>query len=385
MNELFKNLMALVDPNDISKFFFKDFHTQLGTKCRVFSYNYASYSDWLLPGALEARGIMFELDDKDEPVRIMARPMEKFFNLEENPFTMDLDLSELEYAMTKADGSLISTYVDQGILFTKSKASINSSQAIEAKQLLLDIRYKELNQRALELALDGFTCNFEYVAPNNRIVLSYDKKDLILLNVRHNETGEYVPINELKADPILRKYLIEVYPPRDDVDANQMITEIREMVDIEGFVFQHSSGLKFKLKTEWYSNLHRVKDTLNNSEALFMVVVAGGSDDMKSLFTDDLSRSKIESFEIAFLNYLKNTTQFVFELQTKLKGADRKTYAIECQTILRNSDQLELFGVMMELYKGADQEQTIKNINAVFMKNYKKYVPEGFETLKNEY
>ena len=64
---------------------------------------------------------------------------------------------------------------------------------------------------------------------------------------------------------------------------------------------------------------------------------------------------------------------------------DRKTYAIECQTILRNSDQLELFGVMMELYKGADQEQTIKNINVVFMKNYKKYVPAGFETLKNEY
>jgi hypothetical protein len=40
---------------------------------------------------------------------------------------------------------------------------------------------------------------------------------------------------------------------------------------------------------------------------------------------------------------------------------------------------------MMELYKGADQEQTIKNINVVFMKNYKKYVPAGFETLKNEY
>ena len=295
------------------------------------------------------------------------------------------DLSELEYAMTKADGSLISTYVDQGILFTKSKTSINSSQAIEAKQLLLDIRYKELMQRSLELALDGFTCNFEYVAPNNRIVLNYEKKDLILLNVRHNETGEYVPINELKADPILRKYLIEVYPPRDDVDADQMISEIREMVDIEGFVFQHASGLKFKLKTEWYSNLHRVKDTLNNSEALFMVVVGGGSDDMKSLFTDDLSRAKIESFEIAFLTYLKNTTQFVFDLQNKLKGADRKTYAIECQTILRNSDQLELFGVMMELFKGADQEQTIKNINGVFMKNYKKYVPEGFETLKNEY
>jgi T4 RnlA family RNA ligase len=385
MKELFDNLMALQDPNDISKFFYKDVVTQPGTKCRIFSYNYAAYSDWLLPGALESRGIMFELDANDQPVRVMARPMEKFFNLEENPFTMDLDLSQLEYAMTKADGSLISTYVDQGYLYTKSKGSISSSQAIESKQLLLDINYKPLAERALELAKDGFTCNFEYVAPNNRIVLNYAKKDLILLNVRHNETGEYVPMAELQKDPVLRNYLIDVYPPREDIDANEMIKEIREMVDIEGFVFQHASGLKFKLKTEWYSNLHRVKDTLNNSEALFMVVVAGGSDDMKSLFTDDLSRTKIESFETAFLDYLKKTSNFVFDLQRQLIGSDRKTYAIECQTILRNTDQLELFGVMMELYKGADQEQTIKNINVVFMKNYKKYVPAGFETLKNEY
>lgn len=89
MNELFKNLMALTGPDDISKFFFKDFKTQLGTKCRIFSYNYASYSDWLKPGALEARGIMFELDDDDQPVRIMARPMEKFFNYAEFDVTFE--------------------------------------------------------------------------------------------------------------------------------------------------------------------------------------------------------------------------------------------------------------------------------------------------------
>lgn len=382
MNELFKNLMALIDPDDISKFFFKDFKTQLGTKCRIFSYNYASYSDWLKPGALEARGIMFELDAKDQPVRIMARPMEKFFNLEENPFTMDLDLSGLEYAMTKADGSLISTYTEQGLLFTKSKTSISSTQAIEAKQLLINVYYRELADRALELAEAGFTCNFEYVAPNNRIVLNYDEKDLILLNVRNNETGEYVPISELKADPVLRKYLIDVYPPRDDVNAEEMIEEIRKMVDIEGFVFQHETGLKFKLKTEWYSNLHRVKDTLNNNEALFTVVVAGGSDDMKSLFADEQSRTKIEEFELIFLEYLKNTSNLIFTLNSDLKGLDRKTFAQTAQNVLREKNQLELFGVMMELFKGANHDDTINNINRVFMKNYKQYVPEKYLTLK---
>ena len=35
-----------------------------------------------MPGALEARGIMFEIDHSNcnEPIRIASRPMQKFFN-----------------------------------------------------------------------------------------------------------------------------------------------------------------------------------------------------------------------------------------------------------------------------------------------------------------
>lgn len=375
---LFKNLMALCADGDYSKFFSKDFVTQLGTKCRIFSYNFVGYESWLLPDALESRGIMFEITDDGQPVRVMARPMEKFFNVNENPFTMDVDLSKAEYAMAKADGSLISTYVDQGILFTKSKGSISSSQAIEAKQLLLDIRYRDLAARSLELALNDYTCNFEYVSPTNRIVLDYAEKDLILLNVRHNVTGEYVDINELRSDPVLRKYLVEVFEAQPDSDSNDLIEEIRGMTGIEGFVFQAVTGQKYKLKTEWYSTLRRVKDTLNNHEALFNVVIAGGSDDMKSLFSDDVSREKIEAFEKVFLDYLSSRSQFVFELNRKLSSADRKTFALECQTTLRDRGELELFGVMMELYKGASSDQTITNINSVFIKNFKKHVPEKY-------
>lgn len=384
MNELFENLMALQDENDKFKFYFKDHTTILGTKCRVFAYHFASYNDWLMPDALESRGIMFELDENDQPVRIMARPMEKFFNLNETPFTMNLDLTQIEYAMSKEDGSLISTFVDKGLLFTKSKTSITSSQAIESKQLLLDINYKDLHDRALELANDGYTCNFEYVAPSNRIVLEYAKKDLILLNVRHNETGEYVSYNELKSDPVLRKYLVSAHVPNTEVSSEEMVEEIRSLVDVEGFVFQHASGLKFKLKTEWYSNLHRMKDTLNNNEALFMVVVGGGSDDIKSLYTDDWSKTKIETFEKIFFDWLRNTSNYVFEMNKSLAGSDRKTYAIAAQTKLKNDDKLELFSTMMEIFKGADQESTMNNLNMVFLKTYKKYVPVEYQTVSEK-
>ncbi|WP_333997418.1 RNA ligase, partial [Pseudomonas aeruginosa] len=68
------------------KFFYKDFTSPFGTQFRIFSYNFASYTDWCLDDALECRGIMFEIDENG-PVRIASRPMEKFFNLNETPFT----------------------------------------------------------------------------------------------------------------------------------------------------------------------------------------------------------------------------------------------------------------------------------------------------------
>ncbi len=77
--------------------------------------------------AQKFRGIMFEMDG-DTPIRIASRPMEKFFNLNENPMTMGIDISDVEYIMDKADGSLVSSYVDDGYLYLKSKTSLYSDQ-----------------------------------------------------------------------------------------------------------------------------------------------------------------------------------------------------------------------------------------------------------------
>lgn len=81
--KLFDNLMALCE-YDRTKFFYTDVNLSLGTTGRIFNYNYASYSDWLLPDALECRGIMFEIDAEGNPIKILSRPMEKFFNLNEH-------------------------------------------------------------------------------------------------------------------------------------------------------------------------------------------------------------------------------------------------------------------------------------------------------------
>jgi len=90
---LFNELMTLVEGNEA--FFFNDWELD-DTIYRNFNYRLASYSDFLEPSALECRGHMFEIDEDGNMVRLASLPPEKFFNHMENPFTMDLDLSDVE-------------------------------------------------------------------------------------------------------------------------------------------------------------------------------------------------------------------------------------------------------------------------------------------------
>ena len=376
MKELFNNLMNLVDDNSVS-FFFKDATTRNGTSVRIFSYHFAQYSDWLKPDALECRGIMFEIDEDKNPINLMCRPMAKFFNRDENPLTMNLDLSKVNEMMVKADGSLISTFDDNGLLGVKSKTSLISQQAVESLQLLWDIRYKELRDRCLELAQAGFTCNFEYVSPSNRIVLNYPEAALVLLNVRDNESGEYVSNQQLRSDAVLSRYLVEVYPLDNLTESD--LDEIKASEDIEGYVFSMEDGMKFKLKTDWYCTLHRVKSSVENPKNLFMAVAYGNSDDLKPMFSDQPSLLKIETFEKIFLKYMNDSSEDIQHCIKLISGKDRKDYVFAVQDYLKTSPRPELFGIAMNAFDGRELSVLVEKIVDVFVQNHQKYIPEQYK------
>lgn len=75
--------MSLVD-NPLCKeaFYYRGFSID-DTYYRIFNYRLASYSDFILPSALECRGIMFEVDFGGRYVNLVCRPMKKFFNVNE--------------------------------------------------------------------------------------------------------------------------------------------------------------------------------------------------------------------------------------------------------------------------------------------------------------
>ncbi len=327
-----------------------------GLYFRIFSYRLANYTEFMKPGGVECRGHMFEITQDGNPIRLAAIPMQKFWNLNENPLTMNLDLSKIDYIMLKADGSLISTYLHNGELRVKSKTSLASDQAVAAMNLLRSDEYKDLAHELLGIEKLGFTINMEYVAPTNRIVIGYDKPALIILNIRSRDDGSYVDSIDLDSDnfpTILSNWIEYVDLDETFIKKEEFVADIPSMQGVEGYVVRLESGQLVKIKTEWYLVQHRAKDSINSPRRLFEAVLEEASDDLRSLFFDDpLALKMIEEMEVKvekMYNHLVATVEKFYDTNNHL---ERKDYAILGQSEL---DRM-YFGLAMNKYLGKSVE-----------------------------
>lgn len=358
IKSLFDNLMTLCS-DDNNTFFFVDTTSSMQSKFRIFSYYIASYSEWLKPDALECRGIMFELDDNNNPIRIAARPPKKFFNLFENPFTEDIKDDQVGLAFKKEDGSLISSFIDKGELFLKSKGSLFSQQVLDAQKWLYDERRKPLLECLKWYAENGITINMEWVSPDNRVVLTYEEPRLIILNARHNITGKYIDLEDLVKDQTINQYMVDNHPFET---INELIKEVQELKDQEGYVVYNSKGAEpvFKIKCPWYVHLHSVKSSVSSDKNLWEAVAEGVSDDIKALFeTDKASLDRIAKFESIYKKQFSFVYKTAIGIYNKLRGNSRKDYAIESQSILNEIGYPQLFNIVMRLYLNGPDESIV--------------------------
>ena len=361
---LYNQLMALVDTNEA---FSKKDQELDGIIYRVFSYRLAGYQDFCLPGALECRGIMFELD-ADQPVRLAAMPMEKFFNDGENPFTIGLDYKKLEQSMLKMDGSLMSTYLHKGVLKIKSKTSLSSEHCINAMRYLARPENEELKDELHAIAEAGYTVNMEYTSPEPymRIVIGYTEPKLTVLNIRDTENGSYVLREALKGR--FEKVLEHWVATNEVEDGNEFMASIPALVGIEGYVVQLPSGQFVKKKTDWYRALHFCKDSINSRNRLYDAVIDETTDDLKAMFSDDPEAMRsIIDMELRVQHIANHLIKTVEDFYEQHKSLDRKNYAILGQKELSSNE----FAIVMCLYLNKPVDYKI-----LLKKWYKDLCPE---------
>lgn len=383
MNEfqktLYANLMALCSPEQ-EAFYYVDqtcFHVDKDwnhgdVKFRIFLYRLASYTEFQKPGALECRGHTFRINDAGEALEFVSMPMNKFFNLGENPFVMDLDLTTIHEIMDKLDGSLISTVAVHDDFILKSKGSLNSTQARDATKLLYTPEYAELLAACQLLVKQGFTVNMEYMAPDNRIVIGYAKPTLKVLNVRYNIDGSYYDTRALTFG-LSQKFIVDTHPLPSDGHA--WAASVADMTDdIEGYCVRLADGTWFKLKTDKYKALHHTKDSINVPRRLFEACVLGAADDLRTMFaTDALAISQIDEMMEKVSKIYNHIDKTVREFYDKHKDAyndtenARKYYAIAGQKD-EEIQKLGIFGLVMNLYVGKDAD-----VADFMIKHYKDY------------
>lgn len=369
MKDVYDELVDLCSKSEV--FYFVD--QEIGSsKFRIFNYRLASYMDWQMhPWAMELRGLMFELHPHGGYYRLACRPMKKFFNLNENPYTMDLDLSVKGRAYDKLDGSLISSYMysDEGCadLGLKSKASLHSQQARDAFAWLMKMENVQYFLAIQDITSEGYTIDFEWTAPQNRVVIGYTQPALTILGIRKNDTGEYVTVP---------RNLYHNHVPSKFVDnVGEFVSRIADMKGIEGYVLLTETGHRFKVKTAQYLALHKLKDDVSSPKKVAEVIMNEAIDDFKAAFCEDkLLIQMIERMEDevkTVFNHLGKKIDDWFETNKEL---DRKSYAIKGQ-----SEMKEVFGLVMSKYLGKKvslKDFIIKNFDD-FFPNTDWYAPQG--------
>lgn len=364
-NKLYSDLMALCAPRGEveSPFYYVD-QTFEGDLYRVFTYRLASYTDFLAPNAMECRGHTFRINAAGEALELASFAQTKFFNLNENPMTMNLDLSNgnVVAIMDKLDGSLISTVKTPTGYTLKSKTSFTSEHAVIARKMLASEEFSVLREFVEQAVYDGYTVNFEYTSSAHQIVIGYDRPALRVLNVRENSTGEIIVAPNLwMLDP---SYKVESFPV--PLDVPKFIEEAYKLKGIEGFVVQLADGTFFKLKCDAYCVLHKAKDAINSPRKLFEACVAETADDLKGMFSDDpITLQKINDMEAMVRTIYHGLHKQVTDFYEANKELDRKSYALKGQAEMAKSGT---FGLVMNLYLGKPA-----SVGEFMVKNYKQY------------
>lgn len=360
--DLWNNLESLVKGTDA--FYSKDF--ELDSQIfRIYSYRLASWSEFQLPNALDARGVMFDVTDVSAP-RLVCLPQQKCFNFSEG--TVDHDVCKIALVMDKRDGSLISSYIDQrGVLRLKSKASLFSQQAIDSQKWLN--ANPELRQQIMQAEMDGYTVNMEWTSPENRIVVPYSSPELRVLNIRNRNNGETVTPGHPRMQPF-SQWLVDHWYLDSETLPSQAEKSALVLQEGEGYVVEllPPEGGKYfvKCKSEKYVLLHRNKDSINHVRSLFELAVNEGTDDIKELFaTDAAAIELVEKMENHVFPIYNSICRRVDDFWQTNRTLDRKEYAI-----LATQTNQDIMSLLMNRYIGREVD-----VKSFMIKNYDTYRP----------
>lgn len=261
----------------------------------VIDYMYMDNGMFDDPIERECRGLKFDT----KTGKLIARPYHKFHNLNERPAyaTDKVDLTRPHVILDKLDGSMVHTCPSSMGIYLMTRMGV--TQVAEAADKFLCANPVKYSRLLNALPIDDYTYIFEYVAPTNKIVLDYEKEDLILTAIRHNQNGTYVFHDELVA--LGKMSGVKVVPIANDPEFKLTTEELAESVSLasgtEGVVVRFDTGEMIKIKADEYVRKHRSKDLIGSPKGIIGLIVDNNIDDVLPQLDDKVAEQAREYSE----------------------------------------------------------------------------------------
>lgn len=275
----------------------------------------------------EFRGLIF-----DKNGVLVRRPYHKFFNVDEREETRTLDLSRPHVILEKLDGSMIAPFMLKGEPYWATK--MGALEFHENVEKFVKEHPEMEYEKFFRACYPNWTPIFEWVGPENRIVVGYREPSLILTGVRHNKFGTYLPYDgwtgiksyaELFNIPVVKAY----EGTFQNMEALQKHTSALE--NEEGYVVVFDDGHRAKIKGDWYCQLHKVKSYFDFEKDVVRLIMSGDLDDLRPMLLD-FQVEKLDKYEVLLhTSFAKLKMTLFHEVENLLdytNREERKDFAI---------------------------------------------------------
>ena len=277
--------------------------------------------------------------------KIVARPFDKFFNINERPDT-NVHLLEKKaksqkmVATKKLDGSMCSIWFYNGAWHCSTPGGLTSPQAQHAAGLLLG-KYN-LSKLPTDIT---FVC--ELLCPWDRKdkVVDYGDRDELVLLAAFENKWDLTEVPRQRLETLATGtglQLVDVYP-LDEEDPWSTPIPVGE----EGFVVRFEDGFRIKIKSRWYMHWHRL---LSQVSYKHLIELLEGGGDPKTVLSKDApphAKAALDDILSHILTLKENIEREVDEWWLK---AEDTTDFKACAELFRQAGSIQhlLFARMRE-------------------------------------
>ncbi len=367
MKNIYTKLLEIIEKNEA---FYSVIQEINWYKIESFSYRLANNEMFKQDFEKEMRGIAFIYGNKIKKPKLFTLWFHKFFNYWEWNTISEIKWKEICSIQDKVDGSLVMFWkLPCWKIIAKSKTSITSYVAdfannfIASDKKLYDFVEKSLEKNEFPI--------FEYIWPENRIVVSYEKDELVLLWIR-KINWEYFSAEQFEKIHNENISHIKISKIHKNITFEEVLEKQKQDENYEGFIVNFTDWYKLKIKLQSYVIKHKAKDDIWNIKNLIEICLNEETDDLKTLFIWDKIALKlitdIEKKVFEYHNHIISETEILLNENNKLiKKFNSNILEIEKREIRKEiaikNKQSKYFSLLMKKlsWKKIDYKEFVRN------------------------